>query len=75
MPWRSIPLCLDAAAEGATLRMRSFLIDQMKLAAHEAGMLLSLAGDLRICQAVDPNKTCRMELPRSILRDCGYVFP
>ncbi len=66
---------LDAAAEGATLRMRSFLIDQVKLAAHEAGMLLSLAGDLRICQAVDPNKTCRMELPRSILRDCGYVFP
>ena len=66
---------LDAAAEATTLRMRSFLIDQVKLPAHEAGMLLSLAGDLRICQAVDPNKTCRMELPLSILDDCGYVFP
>lgn len=66
---------LDAAAEGTTLRMRSFLIDQAGLAAHEAGMLLSLAGDLRICQAVDPNKTCRMELPLTILRDLGYVFP
>lgn len=66
---------LDSAAEGATLRMRSFLIDQVKLPAHEAGMLLSLAGDLRICQAVDPNKTCRMELPLSVLRDCGYAFP
>ena len=66
---------LDAAAQGATLRMRAFLMDQAKLAAHEAGMLLSLAGDLRICQAVDPNKTCRMELPLSILRDCGYEFP
>lgn len=66
---------LDAAAEGTTLRMRSFLIDQVNLPAHEAGMLLSLTGDLRICQAVDPNKTCRMELPISVLRDCGYVFP
>ena len=54
--------------------MRSFLIDQVKLPAHEAGMLLSLAGDLRICQAVDPNKTCRMELPRSVTKAYGYVF-
>ncbi len=66
---------LDAAAEGATLRMRSFLIDQVKLPAHEAGMLLSLAGDLRICQAVDPSKTCRMELPLQLVRQCGYAFP
>ena len=66
---------LDAAAEGTTLRMRAFLNDQVGLAAHEAGMLLSLAGDLRICQAVDPNKTCRMEVPLSILNDLGYVFP
>ena len=66
---------LDAAAQGATLRMRAFLIDQAKLPAHEAGMLLSLCGDLRICQAVDPNKTCRMELPLSILSDLGYAFP
>lgn len=65
---------LDAAAQGATLRMRDFLISQAGLAPHEAGMLLSLTGDLRICQAVDPNKTCRMELPLSVLRDCGYQF-
>ena len=66
---------LDAAAEATTLRIRSFLIDQVKLPAPEAGMLLSLAGDLRICQAVDPNKTCRMELPLNLLSDCGYAFP
>lgn len=65
---------IDAAAEGATLRMRSFLIDQAKMQPHEAGMLLSLAGDLRICQAVDPNKTCRMELPLSILEKLGCSF-
>ncbi|MBE5796626.1 MAG: acetamidase [Clostridiales bacterium] len=66
---------LDAAAEQTTLRMRSFLMEQVKLPAHEAGMLLSLAGDLRICQAVDPNKTCRMELPLGILAQLGYAFP
>ncbi|MBQ4158953.1 MAG: acetamidase/formamidase family protein [Clostridia bacterium] len=66
---------LDAAAIGATLRMRDFLIDQAHFLPHEAGMLLSLAGDLRICQAVDPNKTVRMELPLKYLNDVGYVFP
>ena len=66
---------LDAAAEGTTLRMRSFLIDAVGMQPHEAGMLLSLAGDLRICQAVDPNKTCRMELPLRILEKLGYQFP
>ena len=66
---------LDAAAEGTTLRMRSFLIDAVGMQPHEAGMLLSLAADLRICQAVDPNKTCRMELPLSILEKMGYRFP
>ena len=66
---------LDAAAEGTTLRMRSFLIDAVGMQPHEAGMLLSLAADLRICQAVDPNKTCRMELPLSILEKIGYRFP
>ena len=66
---------LDASAEGATLRMREFLIAQAGLAPHEAGMLLSLTGDLRICQAVDPNKTCRMELPLTALNALGYAFP
>ena len=66
---------LDAAAEGTTLRMRSFLIDAVGMQPHEAGMLLSLTGDLRICQCVDPNKTCRMEVPLGILDKLGYKFP
>ena len=66
---------LDAAAEGTTLRMRSFLINAVGMKPHEAGMLLSLAGDLRICQCVDPNKTCRMEVPLSIVDKLGYQFP
>ena len=66
---------LDAAAEGTTLRMRSFLIEAVGMQPHEAGMLLSLAGDLRICQCVDPNKTCRMEVPLAIIDQLGYQFP
>ena len=66
---------LDAAAEGTTLRMRSFLIDQVGMQPHEAGMLLSLAGELRICQCVDPNKTCRMVVALSLLDKLGYTFP
>ncbi len=66
---------LDSAATGATLQMRSFLVDQVKMAPHEAGMILSLMGDLCICQAVDPQKTCRMELSLSLLKELGYVFP
>ena len=53
--------------------MRSFLMEQAGFIPHEAGMLLSLTGDLRICQAVDPNKTCRMEVPLKVLG--GYEFP
>jgi len=56
-------------------RMREFLIRNTSLLPHEAGMLLSLSGDLRICQAVDPNKTCRVELPLSILRALGCELP
>lgn len=66
---------IDAAASGATLRMRKFLIEQVGMCDYEAGMLLSLMGDLRICQAVDPNKTCRMELPNNLLEPYGYQFP
>lgn len=66
---------LDAAAQGTVLAMRSFLTETVGMRPHEAGMLLSLAADLRICQAVDPNKTCRMELPISVTRKLGYTFP
>lgn len=66
---------LDAAASGATLRMRRFLIDEVGMPDYEAGMLLSLMGDLCICQAVDPNRTCRMQLDLSLLEPFGYQFP
>jgi len=65
---------LDDASIGATMAMHGFLMKELGMNAHEAGMLLSVAGDLRICQIVDPEKTCRMEIPVSILKAYRYTF-
>jgi amidase len=46
--------------------MHRFLTSILGMEEHEAAMLLSAAADLRICQIVDPLKTCRMELPLEI---------
>ena len=64
----------DEACVGATMAMHAFLRNELGMNAHEAGMLLSIAGDLRICQIVDPEKTCRMEISRSITDAYGYQF-
>lgn len=65
---------LDDAVEGAVLRMRSFLINELGMEEHEAGFLLSAVGNARICQCVDPQETCRMEVSRYVAERYGYVF-
>jgi amidase len=63
---------LDLAAKQATKQMHHFLTNELGMEFNEAGMLLSLVGDLRICQVVDPLMTARMELPLSVLADYHY---
>lgn len=58
---------LDEAAEGAAFAMHRYLTEEAGMDIHEAMILLSLAGELRICQVVDPLKTCRMELSKEVL--------
>ena len=65
---------VDDACVGATMAMHEFLMQELGMDVHEAGMLLSVAGDLRICQVVDPERTCRMEIPRSIPEAYHYTF-
>lgn len=65
---------LDDAGIGATMAMHRFLTAQLGMDAHEAGMLLSILGNLRICQVVDPQKTCRMEIPLQVTQAWGYTF-
>lgn len=64
----------DEAADLATLAMHHFLIREVGMDAHDAGMLLSIAGNLCVCQVVDPEKTFRMELPRNVTKAYGYQF-
>lgn len=66
---------LDTAATQATRNMHRFLVSELGMDSTDAAMLLSVEGDLRICQVVDPKKTARMELPLAILREAGYELP
>lgn len=63
---------LDEAAKSATTNMHKFLINELNMDNYDAGMLLSLVGNLKICQVVDPLMTTRMEFPLSILDKYNY---
>jgi amidase len=65
----------DEAASEATHRMARFLTGLAGFPLNEAGMLMSLAGELRFCQVVDPLKTVRFEFPKAILADRGFSLP
>ena len=64
----------DEAASQATHRMAAFLTDIAGIPLNEAGMLMSLAGQLRFCQIVDPLRTVRFEFPKSILEERGLTL-
>lgn len=42
------------------------MADYSQVSLADAINLLSITGDLQICQVVDPLKTCRFALPRSV---------
>jgi amidase len=63
---------IDEAASGATHNMARFLTDFAGIPLNDAGMLMSLAGQLKFCQVVDPLKTVRFEFPKSILAEYGF---
>ena len=44
-----------------------FLSDSLGLPANDAARLMSLAGNLGVCQVVDPLKTMKFAMPRSVL--------
>jgi len=58
---------LEEAIYQATLTMTEILMNKLGLSFNEAGMLLSACGNLEICQVVDPKRTVRMAVPKSIL--------
>ncbi|MFF0828345.1 acetamidase/formamidase family protein [Brevibacillus sp. NPDC003359] len=63
---------LDKAADRAVINMVHFLHEELGVEKTEATFLLSAAGDLRICQVVDPLKTARVELPLAYATALGF---
>ena len=52
--------------------MSRFLTEFAGLSINDAGMLMSLAGELKFCQVVDPEKTVRFEFPLAVLDQYGF---
>jgi len=62
----------DEAASEATHRMAGFLTRFAGISLNDAGMLMSLVGELKFCQVVDPLKTVRFEFPKDVLEEYGF---
>ena len=66
---------LDQAGSDATHHMAEFLTRFAGFSVNDAGMLMSLVGQLKVCQVVDPQKTARFEFPKWVLQKYGYKLP
>lgn len=66
---------VDAAYKIVLGMMHEFLTKVAGLPNNDAALLMSLVGNLKFCQVVDPLMTVRFEFPKSVLADYGYVLP
>ena len=57
---------MDVCSVKAARKMHRFLQEHAGLTDAQAGLLLSLAGDLRVSQVVNPAKGCMMVFPRGL---------
>lgn len=62
---------LDEAADKAVEEMVDYLIERTDLGIEEATMLLSAAGHVQVSQIVDPLKTARCLIAKSLLKKLG----
>lgn len=62
---------LDEAADLATRDMADLVMRRFGLSAAAATMLMSAGGQLQVSQVVDPLKTARFALPKSIIARLG----
>jgi amidase len=63
---------IDVAANQAIHDMAYFLTSFAKISLNEAAMLMSLVGELKFCQVVDPQRTVRFEFPKAVLAKYGF---
>ncbi|MGQ3381703.1 acetamidase/formamidase family protein, partial [Priestia endophytica] len=48
--------------------------EELAVSKADATLLLSAAGNLKVCQVVDPLKTARMELGMEYVEKLGFTF-
>jgi amidase len=65
---------LDEAATLATRDMADLLGTRLGLSSAAATVLMSAAGDLQVSQVVDPLKTARFALPKSVVSQYGRAL-
>ena len=63
---------VDEAYKIAIHRMLDFLTDVAGMPLNDAAMLMSLVGNLKFCQVVDPLMTVRFEFPKTVLAEYGF---
>ncbi len=54
---------LDQSVRGVSSEMLYWLKDALNYSTSDTAMLMSLVGNLEICQVVDPKVTTRMRMP------------
>jgi len=62
---------LFKAVKTATKDMHELVMKLLGLSFNEAGMLLSAAGNVQVCQVVDPMMTVRFAMPKVLLKQIG----
>lgn len=63
---------LNAAADRAVHEMVDLICDRTAEDPDKVVMLLSLVGDVQVCQMVDPEKTIRFMVPKYVLDSLGF---
>lgn len=58
---------VDAACEEAVRQMQRLIMERTELSLPDTAMLMSLAGDLQICQIVDPVMTVRFVMSKKAI--------
>lgn len=63
---------LDQAAEDAAEILFSFLKERIDMEDSDITMLMSLVGQLQICQIIDPLKTVRFVIPKKYIGEISF---
>jgi amidase len=60
---------IEEAIYTVTKDMCTILMKHLGYSLNEAGMLMSACGNLEFCQVVDPERTVRMAIPKTICKE------